>query len=307
MAEENNSGDKLRTLLYMVVLPLLFTFIGGIVLAQTFGLINLMDYAREIPVVGDRLPDPEVEPEEKEIIDKEEYLEEKAEELEMLEEELSEREADLEGREESLLGLEEELSEFEEELAERENELDEREERIIAREERIQELADTYEEMGSRAAAEKIIELDDDLVIDIFHEMPTDVKSEILAELDAAVAGRYTRLLAGDREAVSEAALDEREAALDTREQELDDREDEMERREDRVERLAGTYAQMEPEIAAEIIRGSMVQDKDLVIQIFNQMDEGPAAEILSELPREVAMDIISSVGGDLTDIEDLI
>ncbi|UMZ73361.1 hypothetical protein [Natranaerofaba carboxydovora] len=303
MAEENNSGDRLRTLLYMIILPLLFTFIGGIVLAQTFGLINLLDYARAVPVLGERLPEPE--PEDPDVIDREEELQIWAEELQQREEDVEAKEEKLEEREEAVLELEEDLTAFEEELKEWEEELDEREEGILDEEERIIELANIYEGMGARQAAEKIVELDDDLVIDMFMHMPTDAKSDILAQLDGDVAGRYSTLLAGERERVTEGALDQREADLDTREQELDDREDELDSREDRIERLANMYAQMDPEVASDIISGMMVENKDLVVQIFNEMEEGPAAEILSELPRDIAMDIITSVGGDLSDLED--
>ena len=303
MSEDRNFGDKMRILIYLIILPLIFTLIGGTILAQTFGLIDLMRYARGIPVLGDYFP--EREKDAPEFVDKEEELELWAEELEEREKNLAKREEEIEGKEEALLEFEEELSKFEQELDERKEQLDRREERVVDREERINELAEVYEDMRPRQAAEKIVELDDDLVVDIFMELPSDAKSGLLAELPGEDAGRYSSLLAGEREKVAEATLEERETELEALREELEAREEELERREDRVNRLAGTYEEMDPETAAELINDMMLTDKELVIQIFNQMQLEAAADILSAMPNEVALEIISAVGGDIEELED--
>lgn len=305
--EERNFGDRFRTLIYLIILPLIFALVGGTVLAQTFGLIDLMQYARQVPVVGNFLPEPDEPEKEPEVVDLEDELERWEAELEEWEKELEEREEEIEQQDDSLLQMEEDLSEFEEELTAWEKDLDEREERIVDKEERIQELADAYEEMSSREAAQKIVQLDDDLAVDILLALPNEARSDILAAVDDEDAGRYTTILAGERERVTDTALEERRAELDALEEELEAREEELMRREDRIERLAQTYEGMDPEVAGELINEMMLTNEDLVVQMFNEIDVGAAADILSAMPREVALEITSAVGGDIEGLEDQI
>ncbi len=187
----SSANSKLKFILALIVVPLIFAMIIGGILAQMFGLFNFAPMARNIPMVGEFVPkeDPD------EPMDREEELQRWAEELAAMQEELEEERAELERKERELEELEEELREREADLDAWEADLKAEEETMVAREERLEQLANTFEEMRPADAAEMLENQGNELALEILNRLPNDHKADILTEMDSARAAELTRLL----------------------------------------------------------------------------------------------------------------
>ncbi|OWZ84229.1 MotE family protein [Natranaerobius trueperi] len=207
---QNSSGLTTQTLLLIAISILFFMVIMGGVLAQVFGLIDIISYANDVPVIGEVFPETEEDNQDEEddedknsddedkiTITKEEK--EKLDDLESKKEDLSIREEKLEEKEKQ---LEEKVKELEKSKVEVENR--EKELTLLKDEnERLETLANTYKEMRAGDAAEILEELakdDSDLAyqqlhIDILRELPTDHKADILTEMDPDRAKEITQQL----------------------------------------------------------------------------------------------------------------
>ncbi|TYS70595.1 hypothetical protein FZC76_01510 [Sutcliffiella horikoshii] len=172
----------LQKLLYLFIIPLLFTLV--IVLGYlTYEGKNIFEVAQSFLPANEKVTTTEEKKEEKEVS--------------------SSQPKDSQKSSQEIILLERQVSEKEREITKLIANLEEANSRIVDLEKQQQEiksstkeLAKLYEGMSTKKAAQIMMELDEDMALLILNELSTSKTSSILGQLEPQQAARFTELLA---------------------------------------------------------------------------------------------------------------
>mgnify|MGYP001278169142 CR=1 FL=1 len=202
MEENEKAYSKLEWILYIVILPLIFTVILTALLLTFLGedvAQTTLDFAKKIPGINRLVADGDGQQEEmEEEADIETMLAESQLEIEALHQEVDKKD-------EEIIQLREQISKLEEQL----------EEKVVSTQERqakLKELATIYENMTPKRAASVLENLTPNEAALLIKQMPNRQRSAIMEKLTPEKAALITVILQNEEksEAVEVAALQER-------------------------------------------------------------------------------------------------
>ena len=277
--EEERSYSLMERLLFYS-LPVLFTLLLSGVLLTVFGynvVDELLRLGNKVPVVSALLPDPEPAASGYRAAETQASAEEQADEL------LKAAEERLQHQETEIAALRAEVSEKEAQVAELAAALEavqtqaaEEAASAEAYAESIRSVARVYAGMKASRAAPVMQNLTLSERVLVLREMTEEERVAVLERMDPAVAAE-TSILLKDAVPVKDlqiAALQERLALYDRSEngQSLS------------VQELGRTFAQMTPNLAAEVL---LAMERQLTVDILRSMDEASRAAIMNALAEE--------------------
>ena len=186
MNNEKKKMNPVLWLLFAVIIPLLIVIVIIVVILNFAG-FSVMDWTKEkgseLPVISNFITSPEEDALEEEISRLTEELETQTNELEQMETYIADLETTIDQMEQEA---------EQEELGSPPDEPAEQEEESVAGEtdKSLRDMAKTFEKMKAAGAAAILAKMDEEQIVLILNELPSDARGDILQAMEAELAAK---------------------------------------------------------------------------------------------------------------------
>ncbi|HEU4964245.1 MAG TPA: hypothetical protein VFV52_10395 [Bacilli bacterium] len=191
MEAENHRYSGFQWVLYIVILPLLFTALLSGIILQFFGFDiagKVADAARSIPVVGQWLPD--AEDEATANLDPAEQLAQAQTQVTKLEADSKQLQSDLDKKDAEIERLKQQIEDLKKKKAAAAAQADAENDSVAQADDSLVAQAKVYAEMSPSKAAPILGQLSVTLAKQILDNMTIDQQAAILEKMDPAIAGQ---------------------------------------------------------------------------------------------------------------------